>query len=68
VCADGYFEQFGKCTSCPTSQGKSVFALVGISVLLVGLCGLVYFFRSLVPVDVLKLGLSMLQVCSPPMF
>ena len=62
VCADGYFEQFGKCALCPSSSGASIGALLGIVVVLVVACGGVYAVRALLPVDVLKLGLSMLQV------
>ena len=62
VCAAGYYEQFGKCVSCPPSSGASISALVGIAMLLVVLCVALYFVRTLLPVDLLKLGLSMLQV------
>ena len=62
VCALGYYEQFGKCVLCPPSSGASVGTMFGISLLLAVLCGLLFFMRRLMPVDVLKLGLSMLQV------
>ena len=62
VCLDGYFEQFGRCVQCPATKGASVSVLLlvvfGVSLAL----GVVYTVRKLLPVDVLKLGLSMLQV------
>ena len=64
ICDVGYFEQFGKCVSCPPSSGASVGALLGISMLLIVLCIGIFLIRTLLPVDVLKLGLSMLQVGS----
>ena len=36
---------------------------MGIVALLVAVCVVLYHLRGLLPVDVLKLGLSMLQVC-----
>ena len=62
MCADGYFEQFGKCVACPSSHGASVAAMLGILALLVVACVVFFRIRYLLPVDVLKLGLSMLQV------
>ena len=62
MCAAGYYEQFGKCVSCPPSSGESVGALLGIGSLLLVLCGLLYTVREVLPVDQIKLGLSMLQV------
>ena len=62
MCADGFFEQFAKCVACPPSGGASIGVLVGISATIVGLCIVVFLVRELLPVDVLKLGLSMLQV------
>ena len=62
VCGDGYFEQFGKCVACPTSSGASVGQLIGIALALLVLAGVAFWARKLLPVDVLKLGLSMLQV------
>ena len=55
--------QFGKCVACPPSAGASAGALAGISLLLIVLCLGVYRIRHLLPVDVFKLGLSMVQVC-----
>ena len=60
--AVGYYEQFGKCVVCPPSHGASVGAFVGLSFTLIVLCTGVFFVRHLLPIDVLKLGLSMLQV------
>ena len=62
MCALGYFEQFGKCVACPTGSGANVGVLFGIVALLVGLCTALFFIRKLLPIDVLLLGLSMLQV------
>ena len=62
LCADGYFEQFGKCVACPSSGGASVAEMLGILAVLIAGCYLFFRVRHLLPVDVLKLGLSMLQV------
>ena len=66
VCQTGYFEQFGRCVACPPAGGASIGALLGISVLLIVLCIGVFMIRKVLPVDVLKLGLSMLQVRTTP--
>ena len=65
VCADGYYEQFGKCVACPPSSGASVAALAGISMVLVTLSLVVFVIRHILPVDIIKLGVSMLQVLLP---
>ena len=62
VCADGFFEQFGKCVACPSQVSASVGELFGISSVLIIVCTVLYVMRRLLPVDVIKLGLSMLQV------
>ena len=62
LCADGFFEQFGKCVACPSSHGASVAAMLGMLTLLVVACVVFFRIRHLLPVDVLKLGLSMVQV------
>ena len=62
VCVEGYFEQFGRCAQCPPSAGASVVTMIGIGLLLLFVCFFVYFIRTILPVDILKLGLSMLQV------
>ena len=67
VCADGYFEQFGKCVACPAASSASAGQLVGILVLLIAVCVGLFTIRTLLPVDVMKLGLSMLQVCTLPL-
>ncbi len=54
--------QFGLCVQCPDSSGASAGAVVGIITLLVVVCGVLFALRAFLPVDVLKLGLSMLQV------
>ena len=64
VCADNYFQQFGKCAQCPATETASVGELVGISFIIVLLFSALFYIRKIVPVDVLKLGLSMLQVRS----
>jgi hypothetical protein len=59
VCADGYFEQFGLCRQCPSSKHMSalaiVAAVVGVAVVVV----LLFKARHGLPVDVIKLGVSM---------
>ena len=62
MCAVGYFEQFGNCVVCPSASGASAGQLVGILLLLLALCGALFAVRALLPVDLLKLGLSMLQI------
>ena len=62
VCDTGYYEQFGKCVACPPSGGASIGALLGLAILLIVLCVALFIIRALLPVDLLKLGLSMLQV------
>ena len=62
--ADGFFEQFGRCTACPASAGASVGTFIGLVFVLVVLGCAAFAIRKVLPVDVLKLGLSMLQVCT----
>jgi hypothetical protein len=62
LCADGYFEQFGLCVTCPKSSGTSIGALLGLSLLLIATCGALYVVRDVLPIDVIKLGVSMLQI------
>ena len=62
VCADGYFEQFGRCGPCPADGSASVGQLLAIAIAVVVAAGGAFWARKLLPVDVLKLGLSLLQV------
>jgi hypothetical protein len=62
LCADGYFEQFGQCVACPKSSGTSIGALFGLSLLLIAICGVLYMVRDLLPINVIKLGVSMVQI------
>jgi hypothetical protein len=62
LCADGYFEQFGRCVACPKSSGASIGALLGLSLLLITICSGLYLVRDLLPIDVIKLGVSMAQI------
>ena len=62
LCQVGYFEQFGKCIRCPSTTGASVLEMLGIGALLVVVGTGMFLIRTLLPVDVIKLGLSMLQV------
>jgi hypothetical protein len=62
LCASNYFEQFGKCVLCPSSKGRSVGALVGISLLVIAMLAVLYLVRDVLPVNVLKLGVSMVQI------
>ena len=66
LCVTGYFEQFGQCVPCPSSSGASIGVVVGIALLLVAIGACLFRVRALLPVDVLKLGLSMLQVSTLP--
>ena len=60
--AKGDFEQFGRCMACPPTTFASVGAMLGIAAALVVSGLLIFLIRKVLPVDVLKLGLSMLQV------
>ncbi len=62
LCDDGYFEQFGLCVPCPKSSGTSIGALFGLSLLFIAICGALYTVRKLLPIDVIKLGVSMVQI------
>jgi hypothetical protein len=62
LCADGYFEQFGLCVACPKSSGTSIVALLGLVLLLIALCTGLYLVRDVLPIDVIKLGVSMVQI------
>jgi hypothetical protein len=62
LCADGYFEQFGLCVACPKTSGASIGALVGLSLLLSFVCGVLFLLRDLLPIEVIKLGVSMVQI------
>jgi hypothetical protein len=62
LCADGYFEQFGLCVVCPKSSAASIGALLGLSLLLIAICVGLYLVRELLPIDVVKLGVSMVQI------
>ena len=62
VCDEGYFQEFGKCVLCPPSKGASIGALFGLSILLVTMFTILFRLRMLLPVDILKLGLSMVQI------
>ena len=48
--------------ACPSSGGASVAEMLGLLTLLIVACFVFFRIRHLLPVDVLKLGLSMLQV------
>jgi hypothetical protein len=62
LCADGYFEQFGRCVACPSSSGSNAGAMAGILLALIVAIGVAVVIRDLLPVDVIKLGVSMVQI------
>jgi hypothetical protein len=62
LCAHDYFEQFGLCVACPKSNGASILAVVGLSLLLLSTSCALYTVRKLLPIDVIKLGVSMVQI------
>jgi hypothetical protein len=62
VCALGYFEQFGKCVACPATQATSYVTLFGLSFVIIVVVGLLFKIRELLPLDVLKIGVSMAQI------
>ncbi len=61
VCADGFFEQYGRCLACPASHALSLLTMFALFIALCTACSVLFLFRELLPVDVLKLGLSTLQ-------
>jgi hypothetical protein len=61
-CADDYFEQFGKCTRCPSSRGRSAGATIVIVLAIIAMSLVLFAFRSFVPVGVVKVGISMVQI------
>jgi hypothetical protein len=62
VCALGYFEQFGKCVACPATQATSYATLFGLSFVIIVIVGILFKIRELLPLDVLKIGVSMAQI------
>lgn len=62
VCENGWFEQFGRCSRCPSTSDGSVYRMVAGAVIVVVLFGLLFYIRALLPIDSLKVGLSLLQV------
>jgi hypothetical protein len=62
LCVGGFFEQFGKCVACPKSRDASAGTIVAIVVAIAAAGVLLFLARGLLPVDVIKLGLSMLQI------
>jgi hypothetical protein len=62
VCVDGFFMQFGKCEPCPATPTASVGAIVAAIAGAAVLGGLVFLVRRLVPVETIKLGVSMVQI------
>jgi hypothetical protein len=67
LCADGYFEQFGLCVACPKTSANSIGALIGLALLIIAAICALYALRELVPIDVIKLGVSMMQIIRHPM-
>ncbi len=61
-CADGFFEQFGTCVACPSSSGSSVGVTVGLVVALSAALSIILLLRHILPVDVIKVGVSMVQI------
>ncbi len=52
-----FFEQYGKCTVCPTKEaGVSIVAAVGVPLFLVTLLGVTFAVRNLLPQGMLKVG------------
>ena len=62
VCDDQYFEQFGQCVACPASHKQSVAVMVALVCLFAVLGVVVFLLRNILPVDVMKLGVSMVQI------
>ncbi len=62
VCDDAYFEQFGRCVPCPKDKGSSVAAMLGIAAALLVAAFVCFRIRNILPVGIIKLGVSMFQV------
>jgi hypothetical protein len=62
VCVDGYFEQFGKCAACPATATTSYLTVFGVVVIIFVFAGILFKIRELLPLDVLKIGVSMAQI------
>jgi hypothetical protein len=62
VCALGYFEQFGQCVQCPATRARSSAAVFGFAVLLAAVAGILFKLRDLLPLDIIKIGVSMVQI------
>jgi hypothetical protein len=62
VCSLGYFEQFGKCVPCPATAATSYVTLVGAAVVIIAIVGLLFKIRELLPMDLLKIGVTMAQI------
>ncbi len=54
--------QFGKCKKCGTNQAASVVFVVGIVIVLAVVAVIVVRIRHLLPIEVIKLGVSMFQI------
>jgi hypothetical protein len=51
-----------RCVACPKSTSASVGAMLGIAVTLLAVALLVFRIRTVLPVGVIKLGVSMFQI------
>jgi hypothetical protein len=54
--------QFGTCVQCPAARAASIGSTVGIVVGFIVVGTGLFLIRSLIPVDVVKVGLSMVQI------
>ena len=57
-----FYYYYRRCVKCPAARSQSVGAVVGIVAAAVVCGAVVYSVRALLPVDVLKLGVSMVQI------
>ena len=62
ACAAGYFLQFQQCQRCPPTKGVSVAATIGVIACAVVLGYLLFRVRSVLPTDVIRIGLSTVQI------
>jgi hypothetical protein len=51
-----------RCVMCPADTGASVGAMLGIGAALAAVAFLIFRIRSILPVGLIKLGVSMLQI------
>jgi hypothetical protein len=62
ACLAAFLCLVGRCVACPKDTGTSVAAMLGIAAALLVVALFVYRIRNILPVDLIKLGVSMFQI------